>query len=560
MRSLHGAMQQWRRSDRSVARVEGLELRILLSGSTGVNLPSPYQATDVGSVGVTGSSSFSNGVFTVMGAGDDAAFGATDANQFAYQTLSGNGTIIAHVDNMGGPGASPPLAGLVLRSSLDPTAEAVFIAERDPSVVIVNSRTSTGGTGTNLTISNAANPYWVELVRNGNVITAEDSADGVNFTTIAMTTLTNLPNNVLVGMAVGAQTNGSLATATFDHVTVTPANAGPSATLSAPPITSVQTGAYGFTVTYASSAGVNASSIGAGNVIVTGPGGFSQVAAVTNPPGANAQSITAMYSLNPPPVTPGVYTVTLAPNQVLDLNGNAATGQVLGTFTVGPEPSVTGTVTNAATGLGIAGQRVFFDLNHDGKFEANEPWASTDANGNYVLGQAGPATYRVTEELKAGQTYASPASGFHDVAVVLGITATGTNFTDNVSSVSTLPDLSAAFSGKPPKTLTAGKHAAVAIAVTNTGAAVAKGTFSISLSSSATTTADSTAPVLFTFSNRKLNLKHNGKRVFHLSFLVPTLTTTGSRFLTATVNSTGSIAESNSNNNVAISTTPTTFS
>jgi hypothetical protein len=58
-------------------------------------LPSGWLDQDVGSVSVGGSASYSGGVFTVQGAGYQIASapGTSDTFHFAYQPLSGNGTI-----------------------------------------------------------------------------------------------------------------------------------------------------------------------------------------------------------------------------------------------------------------------------------------------------------------------------------------------------------------------------------------------------------------------------------------------------------------------------------
>src|SRR5207245_1203945 len=60
-------------------------------------LPSGWLDKDVGQVGVAGTATYSNGVFTVKGAGLGTFSTSTDGIHFAYQTLSGDGTIVARV-------------------------------------------------------------------------------------------------------------------------------------------------------------------------------------------------------------------------------------------------------------------------------------------------------------------------------------------------------------------------------------------------------------------------------------------------------------------------------
>ena len=63
-------------------------------------------------------------------------------------------------------------------------------------------------------------PYWVKLVRAGNVITGYASPDGTTWTQIGTDTFTMGPA-VLIGLGVSSHVAGVNATATFDNVTVT---------------------------------------------------------------------------------------------------------------------------------------------------------------------------------------------------------------------------------------------------------------------------------------------------------------------------------------------------
>ena len=88
-------------------------------------LPSGWSATDVGATGATGSSSFSNGTFTVTGAGADV-WGTADAFHYAYRTLDGDGTIVARVASIQNVNAWTK-AGVMIRNSLSPSAAQAFM-------------------------------------------------------------------------------------------------------------------------------------------------------------------------------------------------------------------------------------------------------------------------------------------------------------------------------------------------------------------------------------------------------------------------------------------------
>src|SRR5208282_4916045 len=59
-------------------------------------LPNPWLDQDVGPVGPAGSASYSNGTFTIQASGQWIWYTA-DGMNFAYQPLSGDGTIVARL-------------------------------------------------------------------------------------------------------------------------------------------------------------------------------------------------------------------------------------------------------------------------------------------------------------------------------------------------------------------------------------------------------------------------------------------------------------------------------
>src|SRR5207237_6515038 len=69
-------------------------------------LPSPWLNQDVRQKGTTSSATFSTGVFTVKGAGQQI-YGTADSFNFAYQPLSGDGSIVARVASISPATATP---------------------------------------------------------------------------------------------------------------------------------------------------------------------------------------------------------------------------------------------------------------------------------------------------------------------------------------------------------------------------------------------------------------------------------------------------------------------
>lgn len=210
--------------------------------------PPPWQVGDIGSVGLPGSAYFSNGVFIVSGSGSDIQ-GSADAFYFVYQTTTGDCTNIARVTSIQNINAWSK-AGLMIRDNLSSGAANAYVAVTPGNGVTWQYRSSNGG-GTSYNDTGGLNaPYWVKLVRLGNTFTAYRSADGVNWTPQGTNTFA-MASTAYVGLALTSHDNSSLATATFDNVTVngvTYTNPPPSVLLTGPAANSTYTAAASVTI------------------------------------------------------------------------------------------------------------------------------------------------------------------------------------------------------------------------------------------------------------------------------------------------------------------------
>jgi regulation of enolase protein 1 (concanavalin A-like superfamily) len=196
-------------------------------------LPSGWSHGDVGAVGPPGNAGYDEvtQTFTVSGAGADV-WGTADAFHFAYTPMSGDGTIVARVASVSA-GAAWVKAGVMLRDTLDPSASQAFMLVSYTKGTAFQRRTATGGLSTSTSGAAVPAPYWVKLVRAGNQFTASESSDGVTWTVVAKDTIT-MGSQILAGVAVSSHTNTATATATFDHVSVTPP--GPPSDTTAPTV------------------------------------------------------------------------------------------------------------------------------------------------------------------------------------------------------------------------------------------------------------------------------------------------------------------------------------
>ena len=182
------------------------------------SLPSPWQGQDVGAVGQPGSASHSNGVFTVNGAGADI-WGSADAFHFVYQSLAGDGQIVARVASVQNTNAYAK-AGVMLRSGLSAGSSHVILDVRPGGSVEFMQRSASGGSTSYLGGATQAPPAWLRLSRSGTTVTAAVSPNGSSWTTVG-TTSVSFGSSVYAGLVVNSHDTTRLNTSTFDNVSVT---------------------------------------------------------------------------------------------------------------------------------------------------------------------------------------------------------------------------------------------------------------------------------------------------------------------------------------------------
>ncbi|MEY9967468.1 outer membrane protein assembly factor BamB [Streptacidiphilus sp. MAP12-16] len=189
---------------------------VIVTPIGGGPLPSPWTSTDIGGPGIPGSANYSaaNGnVFTLNGSGADI-WGSTDQEQYAYQPLTGDGSVTARVT---GQDITDPWAksGVMFKESTTPGSPYVLLA-----VTPGNQLHLEYGYASDIAVGTFNLPNaWLRLTRTGNSFTGYTSADGAHWTAVATLNQT-MASAATVGMEVCSHNNQQLNATTFDNVAV----------------------------------------------------------------------------------------------------------------------------------------------------------------------------------------------------------------------------------------------------------------------------------------------------------------------------------------------------
>jgi hypothetical protein len=176
-----------------------------------------YAAQASATVTLTGST------MSLTGDGTDI-WNNSDDFTFAYKTLTGDGSIVARVTDVGTGTNTWAKGGVMIRSSLN--GGAMFA-----DTVITGSagnggsfqqRTATNGACGNADMATAIKPpYWVKVDRKGSTFTGYVSADGKTWTPQGAAQAINMIDPVYIGICVTAHQAGEQRTMTFDNITTT---------------------------------------------------------------------------------------------------------------------------------------------------------------------------------------------------------------------------------------------------------------------------------------------------------------------------------------------------
>jgi regulation of enolase protein 1 (concanavalin A-like superfamily) len=317
------------------------------SGGT-TPVPAPWTAQDIGVVGAPGHTSLNGSTWTIRGAGSDV-WGTADAFHYVYQPLVGDGSIVARVLTVQNVHAWTK-AGVMIRESLTPGSRHGFMIVTPGTTkgLAFQRRPQTSGASVHSDGGALAAPIWIRLTRSGSTVAAFRSSNGSNWTPVGSETIP-MAASVYVGLAVSSHVGGSLATATFDNVTVSQGG-GPVPPPNAPPTVAITGPSAGASFTAPATVGLAAS---AGD----SDGTVSRVEFYAGTTHLGTDT-TSPFSLTWTNVPAGPYSLTA---RAVDNGGAATVSPPVNIQVAGSEPASlpAGWVHGDVGGVGVAGGAEF---------------------------------------------------------------------------------------------------------------------------------------------------------------------------------------------------------
>jgi hypothetical protein len=378
------------------------------------SLPAPWTSQDIGAVGLSGSTSYASGVFTVRGAGADI-WGTADGFQSVLQPVTGDAQIVVRVASMQNTNTFAK-AGVMLRATTAANSAHVILDVRPNGSIEFMTRPTTGAATTYLSGGTQLPPAWLKLTRAGALVSGFVSADGTTWTPVGSTTL-SVSDPAVLGMIVTSHDSTQLNTASFDSVSVT--------TNVQPPWVSQDIGVVGVAGSASSTNGV-LTVRGAGADIWGTADAFGSV---LQPISGDGQIVVRVYSLQD--------TNTFAKAGVMLRSSSAAgAGDVI--LDVRPNGSLE-FMTRASTGAATSYLA--------GGTQATPAWLKLTRIGMSVTGYVsadGAAWTQVgTTNLPSGPAFLGLAVTSHDP------TKLTTAVFDNLSAVAFAPVVSTPYNGTP---------------------------------------------------------------------------------------------------------------
>lgn len=207
-------------------------------------LPAGQSETDIGAPDLKGSTTYTGGMYTITAGGADI-WGTTDQFHYVYQQMTGDLDVKVRIASVSATDRWSK-AGVMIRQSLSADSAHAFALISSQKGDAFQRRTANGDKSVNSAGTLGAAPGWVRLKRSGPLVTAYQSADGVNWTVIGSDNIV-LTDPVYVGLAATSHNTAVSVTAVLDNYAIAQLQGSPSPDPTTTPAPSGPT-TLGFTV------------------------------------------------------------------------------------------------------------------------------------------------------------------------------------------------------------------------------------------------------------------------------------------------------------------------
>jgi alpha-tubulin suppressor-like RCC1 family protein len=204
-------------SDSNTALCTATFDNITISTQTSYAPTSPWSDQDIGTTGQAGQVHLEESFWSLYGAGTGIT-GTADSFHYAYQLLNGNGVVIARVNGLS---PSTTSSGVVMRQDLTAGSAEAAVLLNSTSGITFATRTAAGASVAPTAGAAVSTPYWVKLVRAGNVFYGYQSADGSAWTLVGSQTV-SMTGTIYVGVGTTSGGTGTLGLGLLDRTAIIP--------------------------------------------------------------------------------------------------------------------------------------------------------------------------------------------------------------------------------------------------------------------------------------------------------------------------------------------------
>jgi len=198
-------------------------LVIGVAAQASAQLPPGWSSQDIGGPAAAGSAQYDDATRTWTIQGDGTGIrGTADQFHFVYKPLTGSGEVVVRVVSIEPAVDEWAMAGVMIRLFLDEGSPYAFMGMTPNGPAQDHAVTYWGrglpGTAADHESSGAMTfPYWVKIVRDGQVFGGYHSPDGKNWTEQWSSEEPLVPQDTYIGLAVTSDVGGTLVTAVFDE-------------------------------------------------------------------------------------------------------------------------------------------------------------------------------------------------------------------------------------------------------------------------------------------------------------------------------------------------------